>query len=84
MSPLNIGAMTKAAIGSPPVTVQNTVFKTKRGNGTFFSNNFVFAGFGLMNYLSIPAVQEQVSDCVLHDNGAGLAYVISDNHGGCE
>ena len=76
--------MTKAAIGSPPVTVQNTVFKTKRGNGTFFSNNFVFAGFGLMNYLCIPAVQEQVSDCVLHDNRAGLAYVISDNHGGYE
>ena len=84
MSPPNIGAMTKAANGSPPVTIQNMVFEAKRGNGTFFSNNFVFAGFGLMNYLSIPAVQERVSDCVLHDNGAGLAYAISDNPGGCE
>ena len=74
--------MIKAAIGNPPVTVQNTAFKAKRGNGTFFSNNFVVALFRFINYLFIQAVHEQMIYCVVHDNGTELAYVISNNYSG--
>lgn len=71
-------------LASPPVTKTNTIFKPKRGNATWTGNKFVVSGEGLVNYWYVPAVPDKVSYCVVHGNGAGPAYVISDQYGGCE
>ena len=68
----------------PPVTGDNAVFTAKHGNAVWSGKTFVVSGEGLVNYWYLPAVQDKVSYCVVHGNGAGDAYVISDQFGGCE
>lgn len=84
MSPPNSSSLGSDLIASPPVTATNTIFQPKRGNASWAGNRLQISGEGLVNYWFIPAVQNQVSYCVVHGNGAGNAYVISDQYGGCE
>jgi hypothetical protein len=84
MSPPNASTLGDALLASAPVTKDNTVFKPRRGNAAWAGNKLVVSGEGLVNYWFIPAVQDEVSYCVVHCNGAGDAYVISDQYGGCE
>jgi hypothetical protein len=84
MSPPAGSALGKARLDFAPVTEDNSVFQAKSGNGSWAGNKFVVSGVGLTNYWFIPAVSGQVSYCVVHVNGSGPAYVISDQYGGCE
>jgi hypothetical protein len=84
MSPPNPSALSEARIDFPAVTDGNAVFKPHWGNASWTGNKFLVSGQGLFNYWFIPAKTAQVSYCVVHCNGYGPAYVISDQYGGCE
>jgi hypothetical protein len=84
MTPPAMSGLGTALLANPPVTNDNAVFKPKRGNAAWAGNRLQISGEGLVNYWYIPAVEGQVSYCVVHGNGAGDAYVISDQYGGCE
>ncbi len=84
VTPPNTSTLGDALLANPPVTEENTVFKPRRGNAAWVGNKLTISGEGLVNYWYIPAVQDEVSYCVVHCNGAGDAYVISDQYGGCE
>lgn len=84
MSPPSGSKLGSATLANPPVTNDNAHFGPKRGNGSWVGTKFVVSGEGLVNYWFIPAVHGQVSYCVVHCNGSGPAYVISDQYGGCE
>ena len=74
-----------AALLSHPLVVNESVhFDAKCGNAAWAGNRFVVSSEGLRNYWYIPAVPGTVSYCVVHCNGQGDAYVISDQYGGCE
>ncbi len=85
VTPPNTSTLGDALLANPPVSAEeNTVFKPRRGNAAWVGNKLTISGEGLVNYWYIPAVQDEVSYCVVHCNGAGDAYVISDQYGGCE
>ena len=84
VTPPNLSTLGEALLANPPVTKDNTVFKPRRGNAAWVGNKLTVTGEGLVNYWFIPAVQDEVSYCVVHCNGSGDAYVISDQYGGCE
>jgi hypothetical protein len=73
-----------ALLSHPLVTTKTVHFDAKCGNAAWIGNRFVVSPMGLCNYWYIPAVENTVSYCVVHCNGAGNAYVISDQYGGCE
>jgi hypothetical protein len=84
MSPPSPSKLGKARLDFAPVTEDNSMFQAKSGNGSWIGNKFVVSVEGLTNYWYIPAAVGQVSYCVIHTNGNGPAYVISDQYSGCE
>ena len=84
MTPPNPSSLGDAENHSTPITGDNNVFSAKKGHAAWDGNKLNISGEGLMNYWFIPAVQGKVSYCVVHGNGKGDAYVISDQYGGCE
>lgn len=77
-------SLRKALVNHAPVTGGNANYSARMGNATWLGNKLVFAGEGLGNYWYLPDVQDEVSVCVVHPNGYGEAYVLSQNYGGCE
>ena len=77
-------ALANATCAHPPVTANNTVFRAKAGHAAWVGNTLTISNVGNVNYWFIPAVQNQVSYCVVPCGGGGDAYVISDQYGGCE
>jgi hypothetical protein len=73
-----------ALLNHAPVTGDNAHYAAKVGNATWVGNRLVLGAEGLMNYWFLPDEQDKVSACVVHSNGAGEAYVLSQNYGGCE
>ena len=84
MPPPTTSSMGKDLLATPPVSTQSAHFNPKRGNAKWLGNQFTLSGEGLVNYWYVPAKVGEVSYCVVHGNGAGDAYVISDQFGGCE
>jgi hypothetical protein len=76
--------LAKALCNHAPVTADNSCFDARMGNATWMGNKLIFSSEGLRNYWYLPDEQDRVSFCVVHHNGAGNAYVLSKNYGGCE
>jgi hypothetical protein len=83
VSPPNPSSLEDALIGNRPVTNETAIYRPRTGHASWQANKLVISGEGLINYWYIPAVPDCVSYCVVH-RGAGDAYVISEQYGGCE
>jgi hypothetical protein len=84
--PMAIG-MPAAICNSPPVAgTSNAGLDAKNGYAHWVGNSLQIAALGGSNYWYIPqAAAGKANFCVVPcAGGAGDAYVISDNYGGCE
>lgn len=77
-------SLRKALTNHAPVTGTNANYVARMGSATWLGNKLVFSAEGLGNYWYLPDVADEVSVCVVHPNGYGEAYVLSQNYGGCE
>ena len=81
---ISLSALAAALNNHPPVTANNTEFSATCGNATWLGNTLTVSNIGVNNCWNIPAIVDKVSYCVVPGAGAGDAYVISPQYGGCE
>jgi hypothetical protein len=84
MSNPNPNGLAAGANNHPPVTANNTLCNAGCGHATWLGNTFTVTAAGVANFWYIAAIPNQVTYCVVPGAGAGDAYVISDQYGGCE